>query len=682
MKEKLLALIITLTFTSAVIAQSRIIMPPDSATISEVDSLDHVSESTFDDFHAHETQFDTVNVVLPAATVWHIDPRSGNRVIVPMDTLKYNFQQTMVPDGNSVATGYTGTVGSPIISKLFFENSDQSLFPFYDAYRPYHFGPTRQVFYNTRVPYAKIDYQTAGSRPMREQRLNALLSTNFNKNANITFEGNIIDAKGLYKSQGNKHSNWSLFGNYLSERFETHLYASTSLIKNFENGGITDESFITDPESIGQSFQSIDIPVKFDQTWNKIGTTNLFFSGKYNMGYHTNEGDTLSAKEFIPVASVILTSQYLTQNRRFISYDTARVNIEGNNMKYIDQFYDNRYYSTAPDDSVTFRSIKNTVALSLNEGFKPWVKFGLTGFIEHDLRRFTMIDEIDGKMGRSTHNENSVIVGGILNKQQGDFLQFNIKADIGLLGANLGEFKLAGDITTNYKIAGKLTSLSGYAHIKNIKPTYLQNNYRSKYYWWNKDFGDIRRVFVGGVLNIPFTRTVISAGVENIQNHIYFDTNRNITQSSDNVQVLMAKVDQKIKLGIFNWDNEVVYQTSSSQDVIPVPTLSVYSNMYLKALIAKELTLQLGVDAHYHTKYYSQGYEPALLQFYNQKEKEIGNYPIATAYANMHLKQTRFFVMFYNVASKFIKPREYFSLPNYPVNPFMLRLGLSVDLHN
>ncbi len=104
--------------------------------------------------------------------------------------------------------------------------------------------------------------------------------------------------------------------------------------------------------------------------------------------------------------------------------------------------------------------------------------------------------------------------------------------------------------------------------------------------------------------------------------------------------------------------------------------------MYLKTKIVNELTLQLGVDAHYHTSYFVPGYEPALLQFYNQQEKEIGNYPISTIYANMHLKQTRFFVMFYNAATKLIKPQEYFSLPGYPVNPFGLRIGLSVNLHN
>lgn len=659
-------------------------MPTDTTNSISTDSLNTLQPipSQVRGESVSATPFDTINLVLPAAKVWHLDLRSGERILVPMDSAKYNFQQTMLPDGNSIATGYLGTVGSPIISKIFFENDSPEHFPFYDAYKPYQFGPSKQVFYNTHVPYAKIDYQTAGSRPMREQRLNALLTTNFNKKANLAFEGNIIDTKGLYKAQANKQFNWSLFGNYLSDKFETHIYASTSTIKHFENGGITDETFITDPESIGQSFQSVGIPVKFSETWNKLSSNQLFFSGKYNLGYYSNKKDSLSSSDFIPIASITLTSHYTEQNRRFLSYDTTQVNIDGIAMPYIDQFYPDIHYDGAVDDSISYKSIKNTLALSLREGFKPWVKFGLTGFIEHDLRKFNMIDFVDAELGRTTYSENAVAVGGILNKRQGEHLRFNIRADLGLIGANLGEFKLEGDVETRYKIAGKLTTLSGKAYIKNLTSNYLQDNYRSKYYWWNNDFGDTRRVFLGGKLDVPFTKTSINVGVENIQNHIYFDQDRNISQKSSNVQVLMARIDQRIRLGVFNWDNQVAYQTTSDEKVIPVPMLSVYSNMYLKTLIAKELTLQFGVDAHYHTSYYAPGYEPALLQFYNQREKKIGNYPIATIYANMHLKQTRFFVMFYNAASQVLKPRDYFSLPNYPVNPFMMKLGLSVDLNN
>jgi hypothetical protein len=171
-------------------------------------------------------------------------------------------------------------------------------------------------------------------------------------------------------------------------------------------------------------------------------------------------------------------------------------------------------------------------------------------------------------------------------------------------------------------------------------------------------------------------------GVENIQNLVYFDDNKLPFQESDNIQVVSARIDQNFKVGIFNWNNSVVYQTSSNEDAIPLPTLSAYSNLFLKTKIVDELTLQLGVDAHYHTEYYAPGYEAALLQFYNQREKKVGNYPIMTGYANMHLKQMRFFVMMYNIGDLIIGKPNYFSLPNYPVNPMLFKLGVSVNLNN
>jgi hypothetical protein len=655
-------------------AQARVILP-DSLQVTP-------RQAPHDHQHEMEEPFDTVNLVLPAATVWYLHPRSGDRLVAAMDTLKHNYQQTTIPDGYSVAGGYLGPIGSPFISKIFFERDETSHFPFYDAYRPYNKSPEQHLFYNTRVPYANLTYQTAGSRPVKEQRLKALLTTNFGKRLNAGIEGDLISAKGLYRSQENKHNDWSLFGNYLSDKFESHLLASTSTVKQFENGGITDERFILDPESVGENFSTGDIPVKFTNTWNKMKTNHLFFSGKYNIGYNDRSADSLGSGKFVPVASLVITSHYTGQDRRFLSYDTAQVTIEGQAMQRIDQFYTNRYYNTAVDDSVTFSSFKNSVALSLREGFKPWVKFGLTGYIEHEVRNFSMIDSVGGNIGRSKHRENSLFIGGILNKQQGEHFRFNLQANLGMAGADLGEVNLEGEVETAFNLAGKRTELSGHAYLRNITPNYLQKHYHSKYFWWDKELEDVRRAFVGGRLHIPFTNTTVNAGVENLQNYIYFDQERTVAQHAPNVQVLTAGVDQNIRLGVFNWDNRVVYQTSSNQEVIPVPSLSVYSNMYLKALIVNELTFQFGVDAHYHTTYFSPGYEPALLQFYNQREKEIGNYPIATVYANMHLKQTRFFVMLYNAASAVLKPREYFSLPNYPVNPMMFKMGLSVDLHN
>lgn len=691
MKQKLLIFVFIWVFCIAFLySQARIIIPDSiqnqvqagslilpqetKEPLEQKSQLDHLIQD-------HGAEADSLQR-LARMTIWTIDARTGNRLPALSDTILHNYQQSTLPDGESVVMGFLGPLGSPSFSKIFFDRPETEQFVYNNSYLSYLKKPEELLFVNTRVPYARLDYQRSGNKLSREERFGGRLTSNFGKSLNIGLDVDLLNARGFYNSQSVKHNNFSLFGNYLSDRFEGHAFLNRGKISNFENGGITDETFITNPESIQQSFTTRDIPIKFTDTWNTVGNNRYFISGRYNLGYKDTPRDSLSREtgEFIPVASLGFSSQYVQQFRRFLSYDTTFVNVDGVQMQKIDRFYANRYYNEAVDDSIHFTSFKNIVSLSLREGFKEWVKFGLTAFLEYDLRNYSIRDTVG--TARTDHKESAVTLGGVLNKQQGENLLFNIKADIGMVGVNLGEFRVIGDAQTGFDIAGRRVSFSAEAYIKNLRPKYLQNNYYSKYFKWNYDFGDIRRVYLSGKLYIPFTNTMLSAGVENLQNWIYFDQNKNIAQESANIQVLTARVDQNIRLGIFNWDNQVVYQTSSNQVVIPLPTLSFYSNMYLKTKIVNELTLQFGVDAHYHTKYYVQGYEPALLQFYNQREKEMGNYPISTIYINMHLKQTRFFVMFYNVASKVIKPQEYFSLPGYPVNPFILKMGLSVNLHN
>lgn len=688
MKEKLFISLFTWAiYIVFAFPQARIIMPDSSQISTNPDSLFRPQTEGEQSLqlnhliHDHGAEADSLKE-LAQMTTWTISQRTGERFTTTPDTLLYNYQHTTLPDGQSVAMGFLAPLGSPAFSKIFFDRSELDHFIFNEPYSYYLKTLENQRFINTRIPYTRLDYQRSGNKQMREERFGALLTSNFGESLNVGIDVDLLSSKGFYSSQAVKHNNFSLYGNYISDRLEGHAFMNIGKISNFENGGITDETFITDPEAIQQSFTSRDIPVKFTDTWNTVRNNRFFLSGRYNLGYIDTPTDSLhqGRGDFIPIASIGFSSQYTQQYRRFLSHDTAFVNVDGLQMQRIDQFYPNSFYSTAVDDSIKYSSFKNTVSLSLREGFKDWVKFGLTGFLEYDLRDYTMRDLED--LTFKTHKESAVTLGGVLSKQQGENLLFNVHADIGVLGVNLGEFRAIGNIETGFDIAGRRTSLSAEAYIKNLRPKYLQNNYQSKYFNWNNDFGDIRRVYLGGKLLIPFTNTLISAGVENLQNYIYIGADRNIAQESDNIQVLTARVEQNISLGVFHWDNQVVYQKSSNQMAIPLPELSVYSNMYLKAKIVNELTMQFGVDAHYHTKYFVQGYEPALLQFYNQREREMGDYPISTVYLNMHLKQTRFFIMFYNVASKVIKPQEYFSIPGYPVNPFGLKLGLSINLLN
>ena len=695
MKRILFLLCIINLWFAALTGQNRIILPDSTILKARSESL--AKERSEEHGHEHDHDHDhkkgvghnhpEVDSLLAAVRIftWNIDPRTGERYSTVLDTIYPNYQHTTLPDGVSVATGFLGPLGSPTLSKIFFDRGEKKQFLFSDAFFPYNKTVENSMFFNTAVPYSRLTYQSAGADRMKEERFKALFSINANRFLNIGLDADIISSKGFYNAQSVKRSDWKLHGNYVNNRFEAHAFVSTSSSTNVENGGITKEGegFITRPDTIDIRFASRDIPVLFTQTWNKLKTDQAFIAGRYNLGYTKNPKDSLhkGQSDFVPVASISFSSHYKQQYRRFLSYDTAFVDVKGVKMRRIDQFYKENFYDRVVDDSVRYSSLKNSVALSLREGFREWVKFGLTGYLQHELRAFSMMEKGDNK-NLLTYRENAVTLGGVLNKQQGEFLRFDIQADLGVLGAGLGEFRAQGRVETGIMLAGKRTTLTGEAYIKNLKPKYFEKKYHSKYFWWDKDLGDTRRVYVGGKLFVPFTNTTLSIGVENIQNYIYFDKDKQITQESANIQVLSARVDQNLQFGVFHWDNQLVYQTSSNEQAIPLPKLSAYTNMYLKARIVSDFMMQFGVDAHYHTAYFSPGYEPALLQFYNQREREVGNYPIATIYANMRIKRTRFFVMMYNVAPWVWKPSDYFSLPGYAVNPTLLKIGLAWDLHN
>ena len=70
---------------------------------------------------------------------------------------------------------------------------------------------------------------------------------------------------------------------------------------------------------------------------------------------------------------------------------------------------------------------------------------------------------------------------------------------------------------------------------------------------------------------------------------------------------------------------------------------------------------------------------PALGQFYLQNKEtryKLGGYPLVNGYINIHLKRTRFFIEMYNLVQG-EGERSYFQIPKYPLNPRLLKFGIS-----
>ena len=152
--------------------------------------------------------------------------------------------------------------------------------------------------------------------------------------------------------------------------------------------------------------------------------------------------------------------------------------------------------------------------------------------------------------------------------------------------------------------------------------------------------------------------------IEEIQNYTYLGMaydrvdeqvtglTATVRQHDGNLNVFTAQLDQRLALGPLHWDNIITYQTSSNKDVLPLPTLNVFSNLYLEFMVAHVLRVELGAAATWFSKYEAPDFCPQLNQFAVQENvesrRELGNFPFVDAYANLHLKHARFFVMMHN----------------------------------
>lgn len=651
-------------------------------------------------------KIDTVKVEVPNIYVWKITPRLGERIFIPRDSAVIDFHKSMLVDGKGVAIGYLGNVGSPLQSKIFFERPEPSRFIFQDPVRAWRKGPEDQIFYNTKVPYSEIKYQSGGGGESAENRFQGEISMNMGKKLNVGFDFDYIYSRGFYNSLSNKGVSYDLYASYIGDKYKMHAYFQNNNFTIIENGGISDTLYISNPDHPNVvnngNFKgsSLDIPTRMQDTWNRLRGRNLYVTNRYDLGddtetYPVNDSvmGTRKKKDYVSLASVIFTTHYTDQRRRFNSNYSNIANVYTpqlwNGEKGWTTLSDPKYEANI-DDYMSYYSFKNTLALAMNEGFRKWTKFGLTAFIEHDLRKYSMpflgIEEsgtMYGLPGASMkESEYSLLVGGVLTKEKGKFLRYRATAEKDLHNS---DYRLEGEITTRLNFRNKDFSVKANAYIKNISPSFFQNNFSSKYWNW-KDMGlkDTRRVYIGGEIIFPelsFSQTRISGGVENITGLIYYDEEKRIAQSNEGIQVIALRLDQNFRSGIFHWDNQAVYQYTKSEEALPLPQWSLYSNIYLTTKLAKVLTLQLGADAYIHAKYHMPGYEPLTMQFYNQQDMKLGEFPVVSAYLNLHLKYTRFFVMMYNIAEGMGNGQS-FSLYRYPVNPRVLKLGISWQFNN
>ena len=711
--------------------------------------------------------------------VWTVDTRFGDRKAAVPDTISHMFMNSIFTTGLRGDYTTTGNLGAPRINRIVTDRPFGSQFIFT---QPYDFiiTPIEQFhFTNTLSPFTNITYNNAGNRTNGEDHLTTKFGVNAGKRLGVGFKFDYLYGRGYYQDQSTAHFNYTMYGSYLGDHYQAHLLMSTNHQKVSENGGITDDNYITHPESYSDKYSTNEIPTALSQNWNRNDNQHIFLTHRYNLGFSrkvpmteeeikakkfamaskkeneaqkrkdkaTQEGrldddktvtlqgrpddakimgaepisqkkdnnrvaldkqaaDSLLAaekktqvdtawmkKEFVPVTSFIHTLKFDNYRRIYQAYKTPT------------DFYANTYTVDEPltGDSIYDKTrhyrLKNTFALSLLEGFNKWAKAGLKAFITPELRHFTL----PSATGTDTYNEHNLSFGAQLSKKQGKTFHYDAIAETWLTGEDAGQLKIDGSADLNFKLFGDTLTLTANGFFYRLNPTFYYRHYHSRHAWWdNTNMSKILHSRIQGILNYQKTRTTLRVAVDEIKNYTYFASSHTITsgkrvnhaitvnQNSGAIHLLTASLSQDFTFGPLNWESVITYQNSSNKTVLPVPTLNLYSNVYLRFKIAHVLRCDFGADVRYFTKYYAPDYVPSLGQYAVQTNTnttgsdsrvEIGNYPVVNVYANFHLKHTRFFIMMSHLNAGTGK-KNYFYTPHYPLNQSILRFGLSWNFFN
>ena len=620
---------------------------------------------------------------------WTIDQTFGNRTATYVDTLQHQFQNANLSEGVNGHFSHLGNLGSPRINRIFIERQDDDEFIFLRPFDQFYIPTNRFRFYNTKSPYLNAVYNTCGSKTTGDEHIKVIYTQNSGKRINIGGLFDYMYGQGYYNSQSTSYMGANGWASYLGDKYDFHFYYSHNYMKLTENGGITDENYIIHPESMRRNYDSDDIPVWLSSTWSKQEHDIIHFNHRYNIGYYRTEGDSANLKEvFVPVTSIFHTFSLRYLRRGYIAYSTP--------AGY-------HTYDYFPRDSTNDRTknfiMRNTVGLSLREGFNKYAAAGINAYIAFEHMNFEQPDSLKSTVGTISRlinnkvSENNIAVGGQLIRTQGTMIHYDLNGEFTIVGERLGEFKITGRGELNLPIMGDTAQVVLNALVQNKKPSYYMRHYHSRHAWWDLDFDKEWRMRLQGEISLPKTRTKLTIGMENIKNYCYFENTGTVTasgfsnnvtprQSSGNVQVISANLCQNFKFGILHFDNDITYQKSTKADLIPLPALSLYSNLFIEFKIAKVLNCELGGDVKFFTEYETPDYSPVVSQFILQNannKKKVGNYPLVSIYANFDLKRTRFYVQYYHINQS---DGRYFWLPGYPMNPGGLHFGISWNFYD
>jgi hypothetical protein len=519
-------------------------------------------------------------------------------------------------------------------------------------------------YYSAATPLTELYFNSTINKG---QNVDSFITLNTSKNLNFSIAYRGLRSEGDYINQLVSAGNFRFTTSYATtdRRYAINAHYTYQDVLNEENGGITTPADFESDNPDYKNRQRLQVYLTDAESFLK--GRRLFFDHAFRI--NPTEGNN----------NLYVTHQFNYENKAFEYKQPTVLSAVG--TRSVKRFGES-YVTSGINDQTHYERLYNKVGVAYENSL-----LGKFNFFVDDYRSNYKYGRVLVDVSGNVIPDNLFLqinnVGGQFeyqkNKWNGRFLYSRSITDQSLSDL---------DAKLKYDFSDKIQFDFRYRNINKL-PNNNYNLYQSSYvqYNWSNNFKNEKINSLSAAVQTPWLNGEVQYTVLN--DHLYFADVSNPAQIAVNTQIinpaqysnainyLEIKASREFKFGAFALDNTLLYQKVDQSDLIlNVPDFVTRNTFYYSGhFFQKALFLQTGIVFNYFTKYYANGYNPVVGEFYVQKDKEIGGYPLFDVFVNARIRQTRFYLKAEHINALFSKS-DYYSAPNNPYRDFVIRFGL------
>lgn len=520
-------------------------------------------------------------------------------------------------------------------------------------------------YYAAPTPYTELYYRSVMKQG---QNLDAFVTLNTSPNLNFFVGYKGLRSLGKYINQLSSTGNFKMGASYQSpnKRYLIRTHFTAQDILNQENGGIRDMDLFASSEPPYDKRERLDVYFRDVETLLK--GKRMYLNHQYQLNKALRNG-------------LLLTHEFAYEDKRF-NFAQKNIYVQNDSLLRFGAAYQDQI-----DNKTRYYQISNKVGAAFDSDQLGRFEF-FTDFLKYDYYYNSLA--VSSGLGQqqvipSQITQDIALVGGKYMYRK-DRLRVNL-----LLNSSLGSDKTSAmQGEASYRIADDMQVNFGYQKLNRLADLNYQL-YQSDYvyYNWMNDFNNEKHHIFDAAFNSRWGN--LQANYTIINDKLYFSNDRPLLnpygtplqlvttpkQFDGTIRFMSLQLDKEFRLGKFALDNTVLYQKAEqSENILNVPQFVTRNTLYYTdAFFEKALHFQTGITLNYFSKFYGNGYNPLIGDFYVQDQMKIGGYPVFDFFINMKVRTAQIYLTFEHFNSS-MTGYNFYTAPHYPYRDFTFRVGL------